>query len=118
MSKGKHRKRHVRRAVIAIAVAGLAVLGTGIGFAAAQSPPAVVKIAGDPVIAQESSAPPAPSQAHAAPPVVYIAKQGDTFWSVSVSQCHSGNDWKALTSANHASPPYRVKPGQRITVKC
>lgn len=114
MSKGKHRRKHYRRAFITAGIAALAVLGTGVGFAAAQSPPVTVKIAGDPVMAPESSASPAPPEA----PPAYVAREGDTFWSISASQCHDGGKWKSLASANHISYPYPVHPGQKIAVEC
>jgi len=116
MSKGRHRKRHLRRAVITTAVSALAVIGTGAGFAAAQSPPVTVRIAGDPVIAPEPATAPA---TQAAPSLrVYIAREGDTLWSVAVSQCRDGNDWRSLASANRISSPYPVTPGQRLAVSC
>jgi hypothetical protein len=118
LSKGKHRRRHVRRVVITTGIAALAVLGTGVGFAMAQSPPVTVQIAGDPVIAPEQVAPPAPSQRPPAPSRIYIAKEPDSLWSIAASQCHDGKKWSILASANHIRYPYPVVPGQRLVVTC
>lgn len=117
MSRGKHRRRHYRRAFIAAGVAALAVLGTGVGFAMAQTPPAAVTIAGDPVIAPEPAVSPVASQSPPAPKI-YVAREGDTLWSVASQQCHDGRKWNVLASANRIREPYPVLPGQRLTVEC
>lgn len=115
MSKGRHRKSSLRRMIITTAISALAVMGTGVGFALAQSPPAAVRIAGDPVLPPAPAAVPAPSQS---PPKTYAARNGDTLWSIASSQCHDGGKWNVLASANHIRYPYPVTPGQRIAVTC
>lgn len=117
MSKGRHRRSNLRRAIITTTISALAVMGTGVGFALAQSPPAVVKIAGGPVIPAEPAAAPAPPQSPAAPKV-YIAREGDTLWSIASSQCRDGGKWNVLASANRIAYPFPVTPGQRIAVTC
>lgn len=118
MSKGRHRRSNLRRVIITMTISALAVMGTGVGFALAQSPPAVARIAGDPVIAPEPAVTPAPSQSPPASSPVYVARNGDTLWSVAASQCHDGRKWNVLASANHIRYPYPVTPGQKIAVRC
>ena len=115
---GKHRKRNTRRAYLTTALVAGSVLCGGIGTVLAQSPPAPVSVSlADPVLGEEI-APPAASQLVPEPSRIYVAKDGDTLWSVAVSQCRSGNSWKSLAKANHLSFPYPVHPGQKITVVC
>lgn len=117
MSKGKHRRSNIRRVIVTMTISALAVMGTGVGFALAQSPPAVIRIAGDPVIAPEPAAVPAPPQASPAPKT-YTVRGGDSVWSIAASQCHDGRKWNVLASANHIRYPYPVTPGQKIMVAC
>lgn len=115
---GRHRKRSYRRAWMTTVLAAGSVLCGGIGVVLAQPAPALVRVSLSPPVIAEEIAAPAPVQRVPAPVKLYVAREGDSMWSIAFSQCGNGNDWRPLAKANHISYPYPVMPGAAITVEC
>lgn len=77
-----------------------------------QEPPA----ASQPAPAQPPDAAPASPAAATNTAQAHVVQKGDTLYGIARAYYHDGNKWQRLAAGNNLKPPYRLRPGMKLTI--